>query len=104
MKQINNENVVEIKMFPTAHCFCHLGQDWYSLPIEITFIPNKYYPDYMDVQKWVEENVNGKELNIEQALANIAAYLKSEYSPYDVTVIGDATDAITHFPVRVTVK
>ena len=46
MKQNNTQKITEIVMRPTACTFCKLGQDWYNINLEITFTPDKYYPDY----------------------------------------------------------
>lgn len=101
MKLPNKENVSEIVMRPTVHCLCTLGGDWYSIDFEVRFVPAEYYPDYMDVAAFLAENIDGKSLNIEEALELVGVYLKTVYVPESLTVTADIKNAKTHFPVTV---
>lgn len=96
----NKEKINKITMKPFATCLCHIGQDWYLNKFEIEFYPNNYYPDYMEVDKWINENIEGKELNIEQAVDLIYWHLM-KYEPYDVFVKSIVEDCKTHFNVIV---
>ena len=46
----NIEGVSKIVMKPTAFVQCKIGQDWYKCEFEVVFVPDKTYPDYMEVQ------------------------------------------------------
>ena len=96
----NKEKINKIIMKPYATCLCHIGQDWYLNKFEIEFIPENYYPDYMEVEKWINENIEGKELNIEQAVDMIYSHLM-RYEPFDITVRSVVKDCKTHFNVIV---
>ena len=98
----NNEKISRIVMHPQAICKCKIGQDWYKNQFEVVFYPNMCYPDYMAVLDWIEENLSGKELNIEQAVAMLWDYLKLQFDPSKLIVTSKVDDAITHFPVEVT--
>lgn len=98
----NREEVTKIKMMPTACVKCQIGQDWYQCKFEVGFIPTKYYPDYMEVCQFVREEIDGKELNIEQAAKLLLDFLK-HYEPDDVWVTNHVTGCKTHFDVDVTV-
>lgn len=96
----NTQGIKRIDMMPIAHCLCAIGKDWYTIKFEITIYPEEEYPDYMDVMKWLTENVEGRELNIEDAVDLIYGYLTNSLS-CEVEVVADVSDASTHCPVRV---
>lgn len=96
----NKENVKQITMHPTACTLCQLGQDWFTNNFEIKFEPNKYYPDYMQVEQYISENVDGKELNIEQAGRLVYDFLL-QYEPNNLIVINHVRNCKTHFDVDV---
>lgn len=97
----NKENITKIIMKPFAECLCVIGQDWYHIQFIIEFLPNEFYPDYMEISKYVSQKISGQELNIEAAVDMIGSMLQSEYSPKDLKVTGIVNDVITHFPVEV---
>ena len=97
----NTQKITEIIMKPFAECLCAIGKDWYHIQFEINFKPDKTYPDYMTVGKFISENISGKELNIEDAVDMIGSMLKEKYQPHSLTVTGKVDKVITHFPVEV---
>lgn len=97
----NKEQITKIEMFPIAHCLCAIGKDWYTINFTVTFEPAKSYPDYMIVKDFITKDIEGKELNIEQAVNILYEYL-AKYEPKTLTVSADVKDASSHFPVRVT--
>lgn len=98
----NNEKITEIIMKPFAECKCAIGKDWYHIDFYVVFKPDGFYPDYMNVSKWVSENLNGQELNIESAVCMLANHLKENYAPCSLSVTARVDDVVTHFPVEVT--
>lgn len=100
----NNERVKRIIMHPTACVKCQIGQDWYKCEFEVEFIPNGYYPDYMEVSRYVEENIDGQEMNIEQAAKMLCDFLKEAYEPKAVSVCNHIKGCKTHFDVDVYVE
>lgn len=101
MKLQNVEKVKKITMYPVAHTLCAIGQDFYKYEFEVEFIVGNYYPDYMDVEKWVMENLDGKELNIEQGMRLFYDWLVASYEPKGLNLIANVKDAKTHFAVKV---
>lgn len=97
----NKENVKEIVMYPTAYTKCKIGQDWFLNRFEVHFMPNKFYPDYMQVNAFIQEQIEGKEMNIEQATRCLYEFLSYEYSPSEIRVIDHIRDCKTHFDVDV---
>lgn len=101
-KLTNKEHVKEIIMKPTACVFCRIGKDWYSCRFVALFYPALYYPDYMEVQQFITEHIDGHELNIEEAGRVLYDHLK-EYEPDDLIVTVEVEDCKTHFDVEVTI-
>lgn len=96
----NNENVTEIVMRPTACVKCQIGQDWYQCQFEAIFIPSVYYPDYIEVQEFVMDEIDGETLNIEQAARSLYDFL-SMYGPKSLKVINHVHGCKSHFDVDV---
>lgn len=103
MKKLENiEKVKRIIMRPTACVKCQIGQDWYQCEFEVDFIPDEYYPDYMEVESFVIREIDGKELNIEQAAKILKDHLL-QYEPKQITVTNHIHGCKTHFDVDVTI-
>lgn len=102
-KILNKENISKIVMFPVACVKCHLGQDWYQCNFEVNFTPFEYYPDYMEVEEFIRTNIDGKELNIEEALKILYDFLKNNYLPKKLSIINHVRNCKTHFNVDVTI-
>ena len=100
----NKEHVTKIVMWPTAYTKCKIGQDWYKCEFEIHFIPSTCYPDYMEVHRFVMEQIDGKELNIEEAAAILRDMLEKNYHPQKLKVINHIAGCKTHFNVDVVIE
>lgn len=98
----NKEGVSKIVMRPIVYCLCDLGGDWYSLEIEIEMKPVGAYPDYMEVQDFLMRCVDGKRLNIEEALLITKKELEIWFPDAEIVVKGVVKNAKTHFDVEVT--
>ena len=96
----NKENIKRITMLPTAITLCDIGNDWYKNELTIVFYPKKYYPDYMKVQKWIMDNIDGKRLNIEQVVDLVYNYMLT-YDPANVHITDKVTGNKVHFDVIV---
>ena len=101
-KIINKENITSIVMKPTAYVKCCIGQDWFKNELEITFIPYECYPDYIQVRDWIMNNIDGREMNIEQVVSEIYNMLVNEYNPSYLRVAANIVDSNSHFDVIVT--
>ena len=100
----NKEAVSKIIMFPTAIVKCQIGQDWYKCQFEVTFVPRDCYPDYIEVNEFVKEEIDGQELNIEQAAKILRDFLVENYAPEEIEVCNHIKGCKTHFDVDVFVK
>lgn len=105
VKRLGNiERVTRIVMHPTAFVKCQIGQDWYKCEFEVELVPSGYYPDYMEVASFVQSNIDGKELNIEQAAKVLRDFLKENYEPKALSVCNHIRGCKTHFDVDVYVE
>ena len=78
----NKQKIKKIIMKPTASCFCPLGQDWYKIDFNISFMPKDFYPDYCDVQNFISNNINKQQLTIEEAASRAGVGTKT-WSRYE---------------------
>jgi hypothetical protein len=99
----NIEGVKEIHMRPFAFTKCRIGQDLFLNKLEAVFYPREFYPDYMEVEAFVQKNIEGKEMNIEEAASCLLQFLKL-YDPARVIVFNRVEMCKTHFPVEVIVE
>ena len=102
-KLLNKENVSQIVMRPTAITKCKIGQDWFKSDFECLFTPGDYYPDYMEVDKFIMDIIDGQELNIEEAARLLYDFLM-EYQPKSLKVINHITGCKSHFDVDVVIE
>ena len=96
----NEYGIKEIIMYPKVICYCPLGNDWYSNSFEVYMKVKQSIPDYCEIEKWLDKNMRGKSLIIEDAIEMFYKYLSETYSPIAIEVSSYVEDA-KHFPVRV---
>lgn len=101
IKLKNKERIDYITMLPTAITKCQIGQDWYKHEFVIDFTPDEYYPDYMQVEKFIMDEIDGKELNIEQAVDILYKFLKETYHPSELKINDHIRGNKVHFDVIV---
>lgn len=102
MKKIpNKQGINMIIMEPVSYNICEIGGDHYQNKYTITMNPGDTYPDYMEVQAWIMENIDGKTLNIEDAVAMIYDMLEHEFHPVNLQVETEVEGCRTHFNVTV---
>lgn len=101
MKLNNSECIKQIIMRPVAYTKCRIGGDWYKNELVIKFVPEDFYPDYMEVNRFIMDHIDGKELNIEEVVALVRDMLYNEYNPKRVVVVDHVRGCKTHFDVTV---
>lgn len=100
MPQFKNDmKINEIKMKKRIHNFCTIGKDWYTSNLSIVFQPDEIIPDYIEVEKAMDE-IDKKELVIEEVVAQVTDILR-EYEPKYIKVTNSVDDA-KHLSVEVT--
>lgn len=96
---INNTQLInEIICNKTIYPFCPLGNDFYKADIEIAFMPNKYYFDYMVLDERISK-LSGQSLTIEDLAKSVFDIVKV-CKPVGLKVIVKALSD-KHFPVTV---
>ena len=84
----NTQSITSIKAEKRISLFCPLGNDYYTADIYITFIPQNYYMDYIDLDKFLN-NMGGMKLTIEEAIDMIYKELQ-RYKPLQTNVTIEA--------------
>lgn len=97
----NTQEIASIIMKPTAYTKCRIGQDWYRNELEIDFLPFDSYPDYIEVNSFIMNEIDGHELNIEDVVEKIYNHLLN-YEPMYLKVTDHIRGCKTHFDVDVT--
>lgn len=97
----NEQRITKITMKLTAITKCKIGQDWYEHRLDICFVPDDCYPDYMEEKKWIMDNIDGKELNIEEVVDIIYKHLSNEYAPKELHIKDYIFGNKVHFDVIV---
>lgn len=98
----NNYGIRNISIDAEAKCFCPLGNDWYTNQFTIDIEVAHDIPDYVVLDKWIAEHINGRSMIIEEATAAVYQHVMETYQPYSCTVRSYVDDA-THSAVTVTI-
>jgi hypothetical protein len=99
LKKIENKEKISRVTFTMAICpFCPLGGDYYKAEITVQFDVEGSYPDYIEMDKAIQE-LGGQPLNIEQ-VAEAVYNIVDEFKPKSQKVSIYA-ESNTHFPVVV---
>ena len=89
----NEQKISKIVMKGRSHNFCPLGNAHYTNHFTIEMEPNKCIPDYLEVERFIKENINDKKLIIEDSVAILADYIYDKFAPKFVIVSSHVTDA-----------
>lgn len=98
----NKYGIRNISIDAQAKCYCPLGRDWYTNHFTIDIEVAEDIPDYVKLDGWIAENINGHSMIIEEAAATVHRHIMNEYSPYSCSVCSYVDDA-AHSPVTVTI-
>ena len=89
----NEYGIDEISIDSTAKCYCPLGKDWYTNQFSVTIKPNDYIPDYCELDVFIKDEINGKHLIIEAAVALLFQHITELYDPAYLEVVSYVDDA-----------
>lgn len=95
----NTQSITTIKANKQISLYCPIGKDYYTADIYITFLPNAFYMDYIDLDLFIA-NLGGKSLTIEDACNEVYNELQ-KYKPKKTSVTIKA-HSNTHLDVIVT--
>lgn len=99
-KFTHTQGITKVSFTKTMTVFCPLGNDYYTAHITVDFTPDKVMMDYLDEEKFFKNEIQGKNLIIEDVVNTVYTHLKEEYNPSYLKVKVFAENA-THFPVIV---
>lgn len=89
----NTQGITKIIYKTRTRNYCPIGKDWYTSNIQAEIKPNKTIPDYIDLDKFVAEQINQKEMIIEDVINALYSHISIEYAPKSLTVENKVNDA-----------
>ena len=95
----NTQSITTIKADKRITLYCPIGKDFYTADVYIKFLPNAFYMDYIDLDKFLND-MSGLNLTIEDGVNKIYNELQ-KYQPKKVSVKIEAFSN-THLHVVVT--
>ena len=95
----NTQSISVIEADKRISLYCPIGKDYYTADVKIKFLPNAFYMDYIDLDRFIN-NMGGSNLTIEEAIEKIYNELQ-RYMPKKVSVTIEAFSN-THLHVIVT--
>lgn len=96
----NEMGINEISFVHTVQCVCAIGKSLCTYNFEVEMVPGDVIPDYLEVQDYMDNEINMHFLTMEDATAALANYLDEVYAPTGGSVACICCDA-RHFAVRV---
>lgn len=95
----NKQSISIIEADKRISLYCPIGKDYYTADVKIKFLPNAFYMDYIDLDKFLN-SMSGFSLTIEEAVEKIYNELQ-RYMPKKASVTIEAFSN-THLHVIVT--
>lgn len=89
----NTQGITRIIYKTKTKNYCPIGKDWYTSNIQVQIEPAKIIPDYIDLDEFVAERINQKELIIENVAKDLYCHIMSEYLPKSLIVTIHVDDA-----------
>lgn len=96
---VNTEEITNISADKRISLCCPIGKDYYTADVTIMFYPDKYYMDYIELDRFLNQ-LSGLSYTIEEAAKKIYDHLQT-YLPLATKVTIKAYSN-THLPVTVT--
>ena len=74
----NKYKISKITLHKKVHAYCRLGGDWYTNQLLISFTPVEEIPDFVFIDKAIEERCEKQDLIIEEVLYTIYNIIKEQ--------------------------
>lgn len=99
----NTFGINKITLYKKIHSYCRLGGDWYTNQLTISFNPMNEIPDYIFIDKAIEEKCEKQDLLIEEVISNIYNIIKDQVpSATNIHIESYIDDSIPkNMPVKV---
>lgn len=89
----NTQGITQIVYKTRTRNYCPIGKDWYTSNIQAQIEPDNTIPDYIDLDKFVSEQINQKEMIIEDVVNAVYNHISAEYTPKSLTITIKVDDA-----------
>lgn len=96
----NEYGISKIKIDATSKNYCPLGKDWYTNNFEIELRAGDFIPDYCEVDNYINQTINGRQMIIEEAVKYLHDFIVKKYNP-DKCVVRSYVEDAAHSPVTV---
>lgn len=91
----NKYGITQITLTKKIHCYCRLGGDWYTNQLQISFRPLSEIPDYVFLDKEIEERCEKQDLIIEEVIDIIYNIILDQCpSAYDIHITSYVDDSV----------
>lgn len=97
----NSKGISRISMRRRFRAYCPIGEKWYSADVSIIVKNPFMIPDYCEVDKYVDDSVDGSEITIEDAVANIYDFVNSICESHSLLGVVCNVEDAAHMPVTV---
>ena len=97
----NSQGISKITYNQITHNYCPIGRDWYTSNVRIEMAPGFLIPDYMELDKFIKDSINQKEMIIETVVEQIYLFIEEHFKPKWLRVTNTVVDA-AHGEVAVT--
>lgn len=89
----NTQGITQIIYKAKTKNYCPIGRDWYTSNIQAQIEPDNIIPDYIDLDKFVAEQINQKEMIIEDVVNTLYNHISAKYKPKSLTITIKVDDA-----------
>lgn len=99
----NTYGIKKITLYKKIHCYCRLGNDWYTNQVTISFTPVNEICDYVFIDKAIEERCEKQDLLIEEMLMEVKNIILEQCpSATDIHIESYIDDSVPkNMPVKV---
>ena len=89
----NTQKISKITLKKDALVKCKLGEDWYTAELAITMWPAEEIPDYRDIGTFIEQEVSGKLMTIEDVMEAVATFIMTTYQPHFLSTVAEVSNS-----------
>lgn len=92
-KFANTYEVRKIVYKKSCRCFCPIGKTEYTNDFTVTMEPEDTIPDYCEIDKFIQECIEGEALVIEEAAHRLKRWIDEYAHPGRISVESAVNDA-----------
>lgn len=95
----NTQKITKVKFAKIAHCFCPIGNDWYTCNVDAEVNLGEELIDFLDIDAYFRDEIESKHLIVEDVVAKTAEFIE-RYNVQGYLISAKTSDAV-HCPVEV---